>query len=228
MSGIGKCLAAAVLCTVLGLVSPGCSKVEFGESVSLPQEQHGSLLDDFAAGQPIELPSQTTFNLFDSQRASTGAGQADSSADPSGTAHCLALADAIGTAGAEFQLGHVLDNRGEGPLTVTVRFDVEYECRLQGNPTDTSKPEDQLGLRVFVRDSDKRVLKSMMLTDAGSLDGPNSWSGRQSPAFDVTLEPGLAHYFVLAGRVTSTGTETSAASARIDVRSLKIDLTPRN
>ncbi len=215
----------AAFWTVLAL--PGCSDVEFGEAVSLPQERHGSLLDGFAAGKPLELPSDTAFNLADSQRSSEGTGRAESSADPAGSAHCFASADGIGTGTAEFQLGHVLDNRGQNPLHVTVRFDADYECRLDGDPEDRSKPEDQLALRVFIRDSNRRKLNDMVLTEAGSLAGPNRWSGRQSPSFDVTLEPGLAYYFVLAGRVTATGTETASASARIDVRSLKIELTPR-
>lgn len=213
--------------TVFGLALPGCSDAEFGESVSVPQERHASLLDDFAAGKPLVLPGEAGFNLADAQRSSTAAGRAESNADPSGSAHCLASADGVGTATAEFQLGQVLDNRGRNPLKVTVRMEVEYECRLESHPADTSKPEDQLGLRVFVRDSDQRIPHRMMLTDAGSLAGPSRWTGRQSPSFDVTLEPGLAYYFVLAGRVAVTGTETSSASARIDVRSLKIELTPR-
>ena len=220
-------LATAAFWTVFGSILAGCGGAEFGESVSVPQEQHASLLDDFALGKPLVLPGDTAFNVADAQRSSTAAGRAESNADPSGSAHCVASAAGVGTATAEFQLGHALDNRGRNPLKVTVRMDVEYECRLESDPADTSKPEDQLGLRVFVRDSDQRIPHRMMLSDAGSLAGPRRWSGRQSPSFDVTLEPGLAYYFVLAGRVAVTGTETTPTSARIDVRSLKMELTPR-
>ncbi len=104
MSRIRIGFVLAAFWTVLAL--PGCSDVEFGESVSLPQERHGSLLDGFAAGKPLELPSDTAFNLADSQRSSEGTGRAESSADPAGSAHCSASADGIGTGTAEFQLGH--------------------------------------------------------------------------------------------------------------------------
>ena len=206
----------------------GCSSGGFGESVSLPQERHASLVDDFAAGQRLALPQDVPFNLHDSQRSATAAGQAESSAEPAGRANCRALADDVGTATAEFQLGHVLDNRGQGPLNVTARFAVDYACRVEADPDDRSKPADKLGLRVFIRDSDRRVLERSMLTQASDATGSRDWTGRESHAFDVVLEPGLAYYFVLAGRVSVTGTEVSAASAQIDLRSFDLELTPRD
>ena len=145
----------------------GCSSGGFGESVSLPQERHASLVDDFAAGQRLAVPQDVPFNLYDSQRSATAAGQAESSAEPAGRANCRASADNVGTATAEFQLGHVLDNRGQGPLNVTARFAVDYACRVVADPDDRTKPADKLGLRVFIRDSDRRVLERSMLTEAG-------------------------------------------------------------
>ena len=222
---------AVSLGLILALMASGCSETGFGESVSLPKDKHASLLDDFAAGAPLRLPADAAFNVADSQRQATGAGQADSAADAAGTAHCTASADGAGTATAEFQLGHVLDNRGDQPLNVTARFDVDYECSLESPPDTasdaTAKPADQLGVRVFVRDSNRHIHRTMMLTDISQYTGPKQWSGRQSPAFDVTLEPGLAYYFVLAGRATVSGTETTTASAKINVRSMNVELTPR-
>jgi len=209
------------------LIPSGCSQAEFGESVNLPAGKHASLVDDFAAGKPLVLPANTGFNLWDSQRQAAAAGRAESAADPAGTARCQATVSGTGTAQAEFQLGHVLDNRSGEPLAVTVRFEVDYECSLTGTTgSDPAKPEDELGLRVFVRDSNRRVLKSMTLTDAHSRLGPDTWKGQQSPAFDVTLEPDLAYYFVLAGRVAVTGTEGGEWAAAVGVRSLKLELTP--
>jgi hypothetical protein len=205
----------------------GCGGAEFGESVSIPQERHASLVDDFADGQELNLPGDMPFNLYDSQRRATGAGLADSSAEPAGRAGCQAQAGAVGTAEAEFQLGHVLDNRGQEPLKITARFAVDYACQVEADLLDRTKTADQLGLRVFVRDSNRRVLSNMMLTQLEETTGPREWTGRQVNAFDVTMEPGLAYYFVLAGRVSVTATELSTASAQIEVHSLDIELTPR-
>ncbi len=222
-----KTTAAVVACSILLPLAAGCQDSGFGESVNLPQDKRASLLDDFADGKPLALPADAAFNLVESQRTSTGVGQAESTAEAAGRAHCTAASDGVGTAEAQFQLGHVLDNRGEQPLDVTVQFDVEYSCRVQGDAEDRTKPADHLGLRVFVRDSDGRVQPKMTLTEVSPFVGPKEWTGRQTQTFDVTLQPGLAYYFVLAARTAVAGTETSPASAEIDVRSLAIDLRPR-
>jgi hypothetical protein len=78
-----------------------------------------------------------------------------------------------------------------------------------------------------VRDSNQRLIKEMTLTQEARATGPQTWSGRTSPSFEVTMEPELAYYFVLAGRVAVTGTEQSGASARLEATSLQIRLTPQ-
>ena len=218
---------AMTSCVLLGFGIAGCQDTGFGESVSLPQEKRASLVDAFANGRPLSLPGDTAFNLADSQRKSGGVGKADSSAEQSGRARCRVSSQGVGTAEAQFQLGHVLDNRGQEPLKVAARFDVDYECRVTSDPDDTTKPAAHLGLRVFVRDSNGIVSPKLTLTEVTPFIGPKKWTGRQIQSFDVTLEPGLAYYFVLAGRAAVTGTETSPASAEITVRSLTIELTPR-
>jgi hypothetical protein len=220
--------AACLLSCLLALsIVAGCQNAGFGERVNLPQEKRVSLLDDFAAGAPLRLPTDSAFNLTDSQRTSDGAGQAESTSDATGKARCSASSDTVGTAEAQFQLGQVLDNRGQGPLQVTARFEVAYKCRVTCDPDDISKTADHLGLRVFVRDSNGLVSHKLSLTDLSPFIGPKKWSGHQTQSFDVTLEPGLAYYFVLAGLTSVTGTEASAASAEIEVESLNIELTPR-
>lgn len=228
MSSVSRRVVLLSCSTALLGAMFGCSGRGFGESVSLPQEQHASVVDDFAAGKPLVLPQGGPFNLHDSQRTATAAGRAESSAEPTGRAACHASAEGVGTAATEFQLGHALDNRGPGPLKVTACFAVDYACRVVADPDDRSKPADELGLRVFIRDSNRRLLEGMMLTRVSEATGPRDWTGRESHTFDVVLEPGLAYYFVLAGRVSVTGTAVSGASADIDVRSFDLELIPRN
>lgn len=220
-AGHGAALGVAV-----ALLS-GCSQTGFGESVNLPQERHASLVANFSQGTPISLPSDTGFNLHDTQRNASGQGKAMSTADPAGRASCQAGSEGVGSASAEFQIGYVLDNRQENPLEVTVDLKVDYTCQVEGNPADLAKQPDHLGLRVFVRDSNHRVLRSMTLTEVSPFNGPRRWNSQQNPTFDFTMEPGLAYYIVVAGRTAITGTETNSASARIDVHSTVLDLYPR-
>ncbi|MFQ5489599.1 MAG: hypothetical protein ACE5GE_02655 [Phycisphaerae bacterium] len=217
-----------VAVSLVGAVAVGCSQAGFGESANLPQDKHASLVANFSQGQPLSLPSDTGFNLHDTQRHASGKGKAISSADPAGRASCQADADGVGAATAEFQLGYVLDNRGTDPLDVTADLKVSYSCEVQGNPDEPAKEPDHLGLRVFVRDSNHRILRSMVLTEVTPFNGPRRWSSQQNPTFDFTMEPGLAYYIVLAGRTAVTGTESNSASARVDVQSTALDLYPRN
>ncbi len=228
MSALSKPIAMLLFATGSVWWLTGCSGAQFGETVALPREKHASLVDDFAAGKPLSLPQDLAFNLYDSQRSATTGGRSESTADPAGRAQCRASAEEVGTAAAEFQLGHVLDNRGQGPLEVTARFAVDYACRLQSDPDDRSKPTDELGLRVFVRDSNKRLLDTHMLTEVSEAAGSRDWTGGETHAFDVILEPGLAYYFVVAGRVSVTGTDSSGASASIEVNSFNLELNGRN
>ncbi|UCG16406.1 MAG: hypothetical protein JSV19_14030 [Phycisphaerales bacterium] len=199
----------------------------FGESVQLPQETRVTLQAQFAEGKPLYFPKDRPFNVFDAQRSSTGGATAKSWSTEGGTALCEASAESVGTARAEFQLGQVIDTRAEEPLDVTAVFDLNYEYSVKVDAEDTSKPQDKLAVKVYISDSDGHVLKRVLLADLGTATGPKRFSGREKPSFDVTLEPGLVYHFVVAGLVEVEATETSTASARIDIRSLELELLPR-
>jgi hypothetical protein len=121
----------------------------------------------------------------------------------------------------------VVFSASDEPLEATVAFHIDWAYELKTDPADVSKPDDRLGLKAYVRGSDNRTLKRVMLADLKASSGPEAFSGRQSPAFDVTLQPGLAYHLVVAGLVDVTGTEKSGALAEIEVRSLEIELLPK-
>jgi hypothetical protein len=209
------------------VVLSGCGGSEFGESVSVPQEQRMGVADAFSAGRAVTLPKDAPFNVADAQRASNGAGTSESHAEPSGTASCAASAENGGDARAEFQLGHVIDNRGSQPLDATVRIRVEYAYRFEGDRLVRDRAPDSFGLKFYIMDSDKRVHQRVMLAQLSDALGPKSWSGSQTHTFDVKFAPGLAYHLVLAGRIEVGSTETYPAAGRIDVQSLEIELMPR-
>lgn len=221
-NGVGLVLAAC------SSILAGCSESgNFGESVTVPQEKRTSLQTQFAEGKPLYFPKDGSFNVYDSQRSSTGEATADAAAMESGTAHCKATASGVGTATAEFQLGQVVFSASDKPLEATVAFNIDWAYEVKSDPMDITKPEDRLALKAYVRGSDNRILKKVMLADLKASSGPEAFSGRQTPAFDVTLQPRLAYHLVVAGLVEVTGTEQSGASAQIEVRSLEIELLPK-
>jgi hypothetical protein len=217
-----------LLLSVWFVIAGGCGgNADFGESVTLPQEQRTSVQGNFAEGKPLCFPKDRPFNVCDSQRSSSGAGEAESAAAEAGTARCKAEANGVGVAKAEFQIGQVVYIPTEEPIEATIVFDVNCAYTTRTDPNDTTKPEDKLGLKVYIRGSNGHVLKRQMLADLETSKGAETFSGRLAPSFDVTLEPGLAYHVVLAGLVEVSGTEKSTASAEIDIRSLEIELLPR-
>ena len=226
-SGLGI-LAAGVLAATVSAAG-GCSGgADFGESITVPQTRHTAVDDILAAGRTLCLPADVPFNVADAQRYAQGDAVAESSADAAGRARCTASAKAGGKAWAELQLGHVLTCRGDQPLEATVTFTVTYGYRTGLQASTGVAAPDTFALKVYIMDSNRRLLKRMMLAELEPAKGPTAWTGTQSPAFDVTFAPGLAYHLVLAGRVGVSGGDDRSASAELEVRSLKLEIMPKS
>lgn len=216
------------VCLLLAVAAGGCSGgADFGESISIPQEQHARVGDVLGAGKALRLPADAPFNITDAQRFSKGDAAAEASVDPSGNAACSAKAGADGSAWAEFELGHVLRNHGDQPLDVTVTFNVACAYRGDGQVSTLLAKSNQFALKVFIVDSDRRVLNRMMLAQPNPSRGPTTWTGTETPTFDTTFEPGLAYHLVLAGRVEVAGDDQRSPTAEIEIQSLNIGVIPR-
>ncbi len=229
MPGGNVVRAWALGCGVVLAAVCGCGGGGYGEKISLPpSEKRVPIESRFADGKPLYFPKDQLFNVFDAQRASSGEAAAEAWARPAGTAMAKAAATAVGTAKAEFQVGQVIETRVDAPIDVTAVFDLKYEYMVEADASDLTKPADTLGLKVYIRDSNRNVLKRAVLVDLGTSEGPQHFVGREKPSFDVTLEPGLAYQFVLAGLVRVQGTDSSAASGQIEVQTFELELLPRN
>jgi len=218
-----------VCCVAVALVwLSGCSGgADFGESLSVPQDRHTKVDDVFGAGKTLRIPADVPFNVTDAQRFSSGQAEAKSSAEAGGKAECSAGAGPDGNAWAEFQLGHVLSHRGDKPYETTVTFSATYGYQMGGELSAGSATPDKFALKVYIMDSNRRVLKRMMLAELDLVKGPTTWTGTQSPAFDLTLEPGLAYHLVMAGRIEVSSDVERSPSAQIQVESLDIEIVPR-
>ena len=210
------------------LLIAGCGGAEFGETVTVPQEKHTPVDEAFLGGKALHFPADKPFNVTDFQRYASGDADATASTEASGKAKCTAHAGAGGSAWSEFELGQVLTQRGTKPFEATVTFNVAYSYRMAGEMSARTGSPDKFGLKVYIMDSNRRVLKRMMLAELDATKGPTAWSGTQAPAFDVTLEPGLAYHLVLAARMDVSGDENRAPAAEIDVKSLTIDVVPKS
>ncbi|MBN2131698.1 MAG: hypothetical protein JW741_19520 [Sedimentisphaerales bacterium] len=229
MRGRSVMYASVLGCGITLAAVCGCGGGGYGEKISLPpSEKRVPIESRFAEGKPLYFPKDQPLNVFDAQRTSSGEATAESWAKPAGTAMAKAAATAVGTAKAEFQIGQVIETRADKAIDVTAVFDLKYEYTVETDPSDLTKPADTLGLKVYISDSNRNVLKRAVLVDLGTAEGPRHFAGREKPSFDLTLEPGLAYQFVVAGLVEVQGTETSAASGQIDLQTFELELLPRN
>lgn len=202
----------------------GCGGGGFGESVALPQSRQSRLDSGFTPGQRLSLPSEKVFNVADAQRASEGSGEAESSANGDGAARGRASVGAAGKAWAEFQVGEVIFNSRSEPLEAAVQFDCAFEYSVEGADLARHPPE-MVGLKLFVKDSNKKMLHKVVLVNQEGGLGAVHQSGRETPSFNITMEPGLSYTLVAAGRVAVAANDAGTpVAAEIEIKSLRIDV----
>ena len=213
----------ALVAGVLALAG-GCGGGGFGESVSVPRQRQTMTDAGFSPGEHLILPGEVAFNLADAQRHSTGSGRSESFATEEGTAGCSAAVADTGEAWAEFQVGHVVHNNGAEPIEAAVLFDCEYDYRVSG-PNLASPAAEMVALKLYIQDSNMLMLRKETLANQEGKQGADRHSGRESPSFNITMEPGLAYHLVLAGRVEVAAREDLPhLEAQINVKKLTIEI----
>ena len=196
----------------------------YGEGVSIPQTRQQQLSGAASESVTLSFPTNAEFNVTEAQRHSTGDGRSESFARPDGTAQCQASIDGKGTAWGEFQVGHIIKNDTTKPIETDIRFDCEYEYAVNAKGNGTFHPE-MIGLKMYIQDSNRHVLKRVPLVSNDSPLGASEQSGQQSPTFHLTMEPGLAYQFILAGRVEVSADDSAQdIEARIEVKSFSIEV----
>ncbi len=204
----------------------GCGgKDDFGENIRLSADRHREFARSSPAGRSFKLSDDSTFNVYDTHRESSGLAEALAHADLSGHAKCHADATRGGSATAEFQVGHVLRYTDDEPFEVDVSFQVDYECLINHAPDIRTPPS--LVLKAYLMDSNRRMLGKIILTQIDKDRLPTKWAGVESPSFRVTLQPQTAYHLIVAGRAEAVSSGDGAGpAASIELKSLRIDVTP--
>ncbi len=210
------------------LTLTGCGGSGFGESLAVPQERRTVIPGGLSPGDRVSFPSDKPFVIADSARTSTGDGIATASATDDGSAKCQIKAAGNSAASGEFQLGHVIYNDTDRPLDVSVQFEFEYAFEVLDGMPESRAPES-IGLKVYVQDSDQIVQHRRTILEQG--DGLTAWkdAGRESPWFNITLQPRLAYNLVLAGRLAAEAEEDGKpVEAKMSVSNLRIEISARS
>lgn len=205
----------------------GCSGSDFGTNVDLPREKHHRLPPTLKPGTVITLPAAQPFNVHDKLWNSTPGqgGKAAPAADASanGTAFCKADGADGGSSFAEFQIGHCIDNDSGVPVEAELRMLIDYDqaCQAEGQGAKTAS---NYAIKAFVKDTAGRIVRNLPLATHTSDDGQVHWSGAERTITDVTMQPGLGYYIVLAGRAEAGSQTGTSSSASITVKAFQLEI----
>lgn len=212
-----------------GLLLGGCGAPDLGGDVRVPTTQRSVLVADTMLGDPIRLPGDRTFSIhFKSGTRDPGAdgtAREESDATPAGDAHALAETANGGTAASEFRLGHVVDNRSDKTLKVDIQIEFEVAHALQASARPAPQTQATGELRFVVLDGHRRALVNLAIARLMSDEAQARSSGIERHALEVTFDPNQAYSVSLYGKVAASAAADQQASARLEVRGLKMRLT---
>ncbi len=205
----------------------GCGQDEFGMQVEIPDQDRMAVTHPVREGLTIRLPD-APFNVHSRRSAqtpgATGEARGGSDAGADGKAVCQAQAGEGGSAWGEFQLGHALRNAGAAGVRMRVMLDLDYSVKASAAPADAKDTLASLTLKIFLKDTQGKVLHYEVLDSLSSDEATGEQSGRQQVAFEAVLLPDAAYDLVLAGRASATSELGSEAAAGIEVRQLRAEL----
>jgi len=227
-----------------GLLAVGCGgAADLGFRGTLPAERRHKVEAVLAPGKSLTFPADKPLNVHDKLSAQTpgpdGQARGEARADETGQANCTASADSGGTAWGRFQIGHCLDNRSGAALLADVEFAVEYEvaadCKAPSatgggaTPARGADPlEAVVTLRVIVKDSNEKVLRTMALAEVNNDLGRVGKKGVETPRFTFEMQPDLAYTLALVGESRVATGAGAGATATATIKKLSISVTGRS
>jgi hypothetical protein len=213
--------SASLSCTLLVLA--GCESAQYGSDLSASPRPR--VID--ATGNTIKLPDETPFSITlpESRERPLLNGKADAkcAAEKSGAGLASADVQTGGVAEALFRVGHAIQNGTpqEISLTCKVRFAYEFEV---GTSAVTAASDGVVGLRLYARDAQGRLLRSVPLVDYTSADGAVRRSGNEDVVVELALSSGNTINLFVAGQARVDVPEERSAKATIALRELKMEI----
>ncbi|UCD29728.1 MAG: hypothetical protein JSV03_04385 [Planctomycetota bacterium] len=213
----------------LCLMLIGCGGMDFGNEINVSAEQRHTIAADTPSGKPISLPADHAYNIHMKKSSQNpgadGQARGESSATADGNAYCLAEASSGGSASAEFNIGHRIDNHTDAAQNVVVEINYELAQSVQASKQPDSDTLATTNLHLVVRDSRKRIPAKMALVNTTSDDAVADAQVKDQRSLTVRFEPGLSYDIMLYGKVDASGATGQKAAARLDIKNLKMKCT---
>ncbi len=212
----------------LALLISGCAGVDFGGEIHIPESQMHVLPPAGPDPTPILLPGDRTFNVHQTAGSRIpgpeGSAREDAAALPDGAAFCLIEAADGGSANAEFKLGHRLENRTDQAITANIQVEFDLAYTIAASPEPVGGTLATANLHLAVLDARNRPLASLpvaqLTSDTVSADSTTTERHRLS----AVIGPHRNATILLYGRVSGASISGQNASARMDVKNLRMRL----
>jgi hypothetical protein len=206
---------------LLGTVFFGCSGPEFGE-IRVPTAQQYTLAEG-KTDVPLTLPVDQAFAIHlkkSSQNpGAEGRAQGDSAAAPTGQSFCLAEGANGGTATAEFNIGHRIDNPGPAESAqIQVNFSLKQSLSATKQPT--TETIASANLLLVVLDARRKVLAKIPILQTSSDQAAGEGVVDEQRGLTVTLEAKQSYDVILFGQVQANSSAKQEARARIELEKL--------
>jgi hypothetical protein len=208
------------------IIGTGCSGPDIPE-LRVPVEQRHALRGPSEA--PLNLPEDRPFAIHvkkgSQEPGPDGKAEGISDATPAGEGMCAAKASNGGMAGAEFTLGHRIDNQGGVAQTVTlqVEFDLKTQVTASSQPAPLTSSAANLDLLVI--DGGRQVVARVPMLQGASDAGAAEGASHEQRNLRLRFDAGHSYDVVLAGKAMAKSAVGQEAQARLNTGNLKMRLT---
>ncbi len=209
----------ALLSSVVGCAT-GCQSMSGAELAVAPAPMP-------LPASAVQLPRDAKFSiaLAPSQRnpGLDSAAEAESVADRAGAARAFARITSGGNASAEFQLGHSLANDSDQQVRLALTLTAEYEHSMSAGAATTA-PEAVVELAIYLRDAQRRLIRTIPLLSSNNSAGGSRSNDRRSTSIELLLGARQSVIVYLAGGARVETQPGRAAECALELKSLTIDV----
>ncbi len=218
-----RAFVGVVVAICLGLGA--CGGSEFGGEIRLDVTQRHVRTETAPADAPLNFPADQPFAIHLKRSSQTpgpdGRARGESDATPDGGAFCLADAANGGSASAEFNLGHRIENRSSLAQAVSLTCDFDVEQVLDASDPPAPETIASVSLVLMVVDSRKHVVSRTQVAQAVSDSAAGKAASRDQRTVSLRFEAGETYDIMLFGKVDAATGSAQAATARLEVRGLR-------
>ncbi|MHC4672070.1 MAG: hypothetical protein ACYTBZ_06245, partial [Planctomycetota bacterium] len=153
---------------------------------------------------------------------SDGKARGDSKATSAGQASALADVSNGGSASAQFNIGHRIDNHTDSPQSVAVEITYQLAQTIEATKLPNPETKAATNLYLVIKDSKKNIVARTTLVQTTSDEAVAVGNTKDQRNLTLQFEPGLSYDIMLYGKVDAASSQNQKASAKLDIKNLNI------